>query len=75
MDNQELATLELRLSSTLSHQVKRHVVELPPFLTGRKGKQGDWDRNAFFPNSFIEALTPNETVFGDSTLKEVIKVK
>lgn len=75
MDYQELAKLELRLSSTLPHQVKRHVGEFFPFLTGSKGKQGVLDRNAFFPNSFIEALTPNVTVFGDRTLKAVIKVK
>lgn len=27
------------------------------------------------PNSYVEALTPNATLFGDRALKEVIKVK
>jgi len=28
-----------------------------------------------FPNSHIEALTPNENVFGDRAFRKVIKVK
>lgn len=27
------------------------------------------------PHSYVEALSPNVTVFGDRTFKEVIKVK
>lgn len=33
----------------------------------------DWI--VFSRNPYIEALTPNVTVFGDSTFKEVFKVK
>lgn len=33
------------------------------------------DGSVFFPNFYVEALTPNLTVFRDRVFKEVIKVK
>ena len=35
----------------------------------------DWIVSSLPPNSYVEALTPNMTVFGDRAFKEVIKVK
>lgn len=56
-----------------------------PLGMGRRGSHGDMKSHSVFtecfgwncvsPNSYVEAVTPSVTVFGDRISKEVIQVK